>query len=328
MIMNKFYCLLTGDRAREVEAFGAASRKKVTLMALGLIVVTIYWFVVGYILGRTVLEMSAINASVMAAFCAFIVLCIDRSFILMPDLNGWVASFRVIMALLVAILGGTGLDLILYHKEVQQELIVMQSERTALLEQGVHSRYAQRLEAANERVREARAAFERSELELKEEMKGAPTGTGLRGLGPVAKQLKELRAKRHHELEESEAGEALVRHALERETRLLVETNDQLAQTPALFERVEALHRYAWNNKQALWAWGMITLLLILVELLPIIAKLGWRKETAYEIGQRVADELHIRHIQQLASIDIHEARALRTLQNAQDSQQRMRRIS
>ncbi len=323
--MFNFFCLLTGDRPRIVDQFGSVSRKKIAMMATGLLLVIGLWAVMAYLIGVFVFQLAPWSTVLMALICSGAVFAVDRSIIQMPHGSKWIILVRVSMALIIALLGGTGLDLVILDGEVRQELVRMHEEERTGLEQGIDLKYAPSMQAAQRGVAQAQAVYNQAEQDFKLEMNGAPQGTGFRGMGKVAVEKKALCTARGQDLHAAEQVLTQLQGKRNAEVQLLGEKQEQASLLPALFERIHALHRYVQRDQSVQVGWLLLTLVIIFFELLPTLAKFAF-KETAYEKSHRLMDMLLQRRMEHQAGLREEEASALGTLRNVQQEHGRMRR--
>ncbi len=66
--------------------------------------------------------LDTIGAIVTACVFAFVILLIERQIILIIGKNGWIASFRFILAMCMAVIGATVIDQTLFAKDIEAQL--------------------------------------------------------------------------------------------------------------------------------------------------------------------------------------------------------------
>lgn len=323
--MFNFFCLLTGDRAQTVDQFGSNSRKKISMMAMGLLAVVVTWASMSCLIGSQVLQLGTTHTVLLALVCTVLVFIVDRSIIQMPHRSWGIGALRLFIALIVALVGGTALDLVLLDGEIRQELVYMHEEQRAEMKRAIDLKYATAVQEAEHPVAQAQAAYDQAERDFKLEMNGAPQGTGLRGMGKVATEKKALWSARLQDLHNAQAVLVKLQGKRDGEVRVLMAKQEKASIQPALFERIHALHRYVRRDTAVFCGWLLFTLLIVFIELLPTMAKfLG--KETAYERSQRLVEELHQRHLEHRAGMRQEEVDARSTLRAVQQEYAHMRR--
>ena len=302
--MLRFFALLTGDRYAVLRTHLPASRKKVVAMGMGLLLVAGLWVFTGYNLGVNAFGLGRRVALLIGLSLGVVVFSLDRMVLLASGTSKLLASARVLIALLMAVIGGVGLDLCLLRAEIDQTLLTMHEmeakERSAQV--GVH--YEEEQKRADQEVAQARMAKEAAIAAWVQEMNGHPSGTGHYGHGKVAKAKEALARKREKELDEALARQAVVKHTAEQEREEALVRLASVQEVPGLFDRLRAMHQFIGKDLFVKLAYGIISLLLVLIELSPLLIKLG-TPQTAYEDEAEKADRLHrertaaMAHIQQ-----------------------------
>jgi hypothetical protein len=301
MTMLRFFALLTGDRHELLQKHGPASRRKVVAMGSGLLLVTGLWIFTGFNMGSNVFGMDAAPAIGLGLGCGAVVFLVDRMLLLGVGVHWSTAATRTALAVLMSIIGSMGLDLYIMRAEIGQTLVEVHREAHAGMMEAITQRHATEQAAAEQAIAQARTELAAAERDWRNEMDGT-AGSGRYGVGAVA------RAKGHIVQDRRKALADARQHAQQIQDRKAAEQAakaDELARAQAsggLFERVHAMHRYMVSDPLVLIAYVFLTLILVLVELSPLLMKLGLPK-TAYERGIEVADQKQRERLDALATM-------------------------
>lgn len=300
--MLRFFALLTGDRYSVLRAHTPASRKKVVAIGMGLLLVTGLWVFTGYNLGVNAFGMAPSSAAITGLVLGVVAFTLDRMVLLAIGSSRLLTAMRLLIALLMAVIGGVGLDLWLLRSEIDQTLLTKHEAQAEERSIQVQSHYVDEQRKADEDVSRARIAKEGAIAAWLLEMNGHPSGTGRYGHGKVARAKEMLVKQRERELQEALARQSAL-HVIAQQKR--TEALDRLAsvqEQPGLFDRLRAMHQYVFGDPLILTAYILISLVLVLLELSPLLIKLGARK-TSYEEEVERADELHREHTATMALV-------------------------
>jgi hypothetical protein len=198
----------------------------------------------------------------------------------------FVAAPRLLLAVLLALVISKPLELKIFEKEINAELIVMEQEAFKAQEEKVQERYlptmAQyRADMALLQSEIDSATAQRNRLALIAQQEADGTGgSGYRNMGPIYRAKKADADLAQAELDQiKSANEPLI---AEKETAIM-EMDQQIKADIAALERtafggfagrIDALHRLGQQSDAIWWASLFIMLLFIAVETAPIFVKL------------------------------------------------------
>lgn len=198
----------------------------------------------------------------------------------------WTATPRVILAIIISIVIARPLELKIFEKEINPELIVMEQEVYTRQESQLKSRYAQPLDslkAERSRLRQEILAKSKSRDELVRIAQEEADGTGgsrKRNLGPIYKVKKADADKAELELQTlvernqtriTELEEATRSHEASMNAEISAMDKSKMNGPAA---RMEALDRLTGSSSAMWWANIFIVLLFIAIETSPIFVKL------------------------------------------------------
>jgi DNA-binding transcriptional MerR regulator len=196
------------------------------------------------------------------------------------------ASPRIILAIIISIVIAKPLELKIFEKEINPELIVMEQEVYARQENLLKSRFQMTQDSLKSERAALRTAIEskaktRDELlRIAQEEADGTGGSRRRNLGPIYKAKKADADKADLELQQlaqqhgiriAEIEEALQKNdqAMNAELNAMVKSK---LNGPAA--RLEALSRLTENSNAIAWANWFIILLFIAIETAPVLVKL------------------------------------------------------
>ena len=276
--MNRFACALLGENRTLLEKCGTASSKKVTTLALLLILPVGLWFVAAFLGSKLMFNITNLQACGIASAAAFLIYILDRSIVSVCG-NNWLTRIRMGLAIISGILNAAFLDAAIFEsdfrpiaeeKQLQQGQETFNTENTLL-----HSEIStlQTQEAA------AIADLKGKEEVLMQELNGSG-GSGKSGYGKIAKMKEASRDLAQENLD-------MIRSNLSAKKATLTEKNEafisnQKGAALGFLISLESLHALLAENHTALLVWALFTLLLITMEFLPVLVK-KLTSKTAYE---------------------------------------------
>jgi hypothetical protein len=193
---------------------------------------------------------------------------------------------RIILAVIISIVIAKPLELKVFDKEIQPELIVMEQEAYARQEQQLRSRFDPSLDSLKAAVQALKAEIivktqKRDELlRLAQEEADGTGGSRRRNLGPIYKIKKaDADAAESELLQLTQANQTRIGRL---EKTIAATDSSMAAQLKSLERskingmaaRMEALSRITTNSSAVTWAHWFIILLFIAIETAPVFVKL------------------------------------------------------
>jgi hypothetical protein len=116
----KIGCFLTGHNYVIVKNSSEASAKSVKKYLSAILIVSILWGFIGYVFSQRYLKTGPLASAIVAAVMVIIVIQIERQIILATG-KVWLArSFRIIIAVVMAIIGSVIIDQIIFREDVEK----------------------------------------------------------------------------------------------------------------------------------------------------------------------------------------------------------------
>lgn len=194
----------------------------------------------------------------------------------------WMATPRIILAILIAIVISKPLELQIFDREIQAELVIMEQQKYKVQEEKVKERYQSRTQELNTRLQalqqeiNTQTARRDTLLLLAQQEADGTGGSRIRNLGPIYKAKKA-------DADSATAALALLqqRHGDMRKELAMQDSTTagavaQLKRTSldGLASRVEALGTLTGNSTPIRWANWFIMLLFVAIETAPVFVKL------------------------------------------------------
>lgn len=116
----KLGCFLTGYNFALVNTCSESAKGKVKQYLAGLFIISILWFLVGFSFTKRYLDLGFFQSMLAGFVFTFIVIQIERQIILASGKSKVVLTFRVLLALIMAIIGSLILDQIIYADDLEK----------------------------------------------------------------------------------------------------------------------------------------------------------------------------------------------------------------
>lgn len=119
---TKFACFLVGWNADILKECGESSRRTLRKYMSAIIILSIIWGTIGYCFAERYIGLeSLIGKCATSIVFMTIIICVERYIILTGKLSFWMKFFRVLLAILMAVLGSTIFDQIIFMNDVEFE---------------------------------------------------------------------------------------------------------------------------------------------------------------------------------------------------------------
>lgn len=122
----KFGCFLCGYKAKLMQECSEYSRQKLKRITAAMLIIMTLWFFIGYKFSQVyILKLEKLDFS-WQAFLAFLgglvalfmVIQIERQIVLHSSKNGWIKFFRIVLGFLMAFIGSTIIDQIIFEDDI------------------------------------------------------------------------------------------------------------------------------------------------------------------------------------------------------------------
>lgn len=166
----RFGCLLTGYNYYLVQHSSEQSSKTVKKFTSAIMLIVLVWIFIAYSFATTYLHVGVLGGVFASIIAAFVVIQIERIIILSTKVNKWSIGFRVVLAVVMALLGSFILDQILFKDDIELR-------KTQIMEERVKTAIKISEKEVNEQVRNMDSSIfqlEQRSQKLSEELQKNP----------------------------------------------------------------------------------------------------------------------------------------------------------
>lgn len=274
MTISNYLCHVVGIHPKRAASFHPSTVQRTTAFAIAIHIPVLMWGVTGYVIAAHIFMLGEHMALLVALMCAGLIYLVERIVLATPKI--WFVNLvRALIGIVIAVLGASTVDLVIFDREVSQQL--RQAGEVQLKAEHERVSEAQRTQVAQKKADWLRAV-EAANCEA-----NGTCGSKTRNVGPVyremARQAELLRA-------DYMAAQVQLEQMVANKTHVLAAWRDAptALQQAGLLARVEALHQYTRQNTAAFVAWLLFFALVLFFELMVVLAKLVF--------GETVDDEI------------------------------------
>lgn len=285
----KFGCFLTGHSYTLVSSSSEASRKVVRKYMSAFLLISIIWFSVGYLMStRYFLSDENDTVGILSGLVAvIIVINIERTIVLGTKVSNMVKILRIFLALIIALIGATVIDQIIFEDDVlnykKNNLYEFVEKRTSGQKKAI-------VENLNN-LSQTKAELNRQLQILEQEILNRPTVIGSvntrtikttegetsqatsnsnvqRIANPAIQTANEIRSK-------IAEYDARISQVTEESGRLVANAENEYLSNRAFLHELEILIKVLSQNTVALVVYILWMALLLIIELLVLVIKTG-----------------------------------------------------
>ena len=274
MTISNYLCHVVGEQPSRVARFHTSTLRRTKAFAIAIHIPVLMWAVTGFVIASQIFKFENLSSGAVAFFCAGLIYLVERLVLATP--KAWYVNLaRVLIGFVIAILGASAVDLVIFDREVTQQLLQTGEDRlraehdhiAGVQKQTVEQKKTDWLNAQNAANCEANGTC----------------GSKLRSVGPVYREL--ARQANLLRIEYMAAQQQLVQLDEKKAMAItLWRAAPEVTDKAGLLARVAALHEYTNNNTSAFMAWVLFFMLVLFLELMVVLSKLVF--------GETVDDEL------------------------------------
>uniref|UniRef100_UPI004047B4A4 DUF4407 domain-containing protein n=1 Tax=Orrella sp. TaxID=1921583 RepID=UPI004047B4A4 len=272
--MNKYFCFILGEDREEFRGWHSSTLARAKAYAISIHLPLLIWLVIGYLLSVRIFGLSDQAGLIVSAICGITIFLIERLVITAPKSIA-VTIGRLVIALVVGIIGSVGFDLVIFDKEVNEQLKVSANQELS-------DRYKILIDNQVAEVEERRNQWKLAEEKAQCEANGT-CGSGVRSIGPLYREAKRHADVLREDLQRAEQQLQTIKANFAVESSSL-ETDGTISSSAGLLARIKALHQYVFTDAVTIAAWVMLFLLVTCIELMVVFVKLAF--------GETVDDQI------------------------------------
>ncbi|NYI48298.1 DUF4407 domain-containing protein [Macellibacteroides fermentans] len=287
----KFGCFITGWNRNILANCTEASHKALKKYTSSMLILILLWAFTGYCFADRYVGLQWWGCIIVALVFVIIVVQIERQIILTVVKNYWVVALRVLLAFIMAILGSTIIDQIIFGDDVDKEMIDIRTEevnRIAPARQIV-------IQAEIDRLSFAIDSLDKVNMQLNEEIAQRPTIMTVQSVttevpvvqkdGSIVKEKSNsitrtpIENPRLKQVISNEKNLEYMRKLLDeynnKKLNVAAELKKELEAKTGFLEELKALVRIMSKSSIALGFYMFMFSFLLILELLVVICKLG-----------------------------------------------------
>jgi hypothetical protein len=274
MTISNYLCHVVGEQPARAARFHPSTLRRTKAFAIAIHIPVLMWAVTGFVIASQIFKLDDLQSGAVALFCAGLIYLVERLVLATPKV--WFVNLaRVLIGFVIAVLGASTVDLVIFDREVTQQLLKTGEAR-------LRAEHDSLIDVQKQLLEQKKSDWVKAQDAANCEANGT-CGSMLRSVGPVYRELaRQARQSRADYLA------AQVQLALLNEKKEVAieqyRIAPQVVDKAGLLARVEALHEYTQNNTAAFVAWILFFALVLFFELMVVFSKLVF--------GETVDDEL------------------------------------
>jgi len=279
--ISPYLCKVIGESPERAARFHISTIKRTEAFAIAIHIPVLVWAVTGYLIASGVFSISVLASTMIAVGCGSIVYLVERLVLATPKAP-MMTFGRFIIGFVIALLGASAVDLVIFEREIEKQLIA--SKRLELI-----SEYQKRVDSQAEVVERSRIDWQRAQESAQCEANGT-CGSRIRSTGPVYREL-----ARHADFLQKEyvSANSQLNSLRASKDRALADFDaaPPSSKDSGLLSRIQALHEYTANNMMALIAWFLFFVLVLFFELMVVFCKMVF-SETVDDELERIRENI------------------------------------
>lgn len=272
--VSPYLCKVIGESPERATRFHISTIRRTEAFAIAIHIPVLVWAVTGYLIATGVFALSASTSAMVAFGCASIVYLVERLVLATPR-SFIVSVVRFVIGCVIALLGASAVDLVIFEREIEKQLIV--SKRLE-----IESEHQKKVVAQAELTEQRRSDWQRAQEKASCEANGT-CGSRIRSTGPVYRELAQHAGFLQAEYVAASAQLNLLRATKDRALAAF-DAAPPSSRDAGLLTRVKALHDYTTSSSIAQAAWAVFFLLVLSFELMVVFCKMVFDETVDDEI--------------------------------------------
>lgn len=310
----KFGCFLIGYNYEIVKSSSEATAKQVKKYTSAILIVSLLWAFIGFSFSERYIHLDLTGSIIGALIMVFVVIQIERQIILNVGKNNWSSIFRVLIAIVMAILGSIIIDQIIFKDDINRKKEEVLDERVdELFSKRIKQKQtdlnrvdSMLLSKNNERIQLLQEIsetpiinlpsyeYKRTKTDKKERKVTIKNGKADTTYVPVyttvstktSSTLENPKTKlipildsNISKLEQRRA--KITGEQMDARENLRVEESEK----GSFLMELELMEQILFESKVAFFVWSLWFLFLIFIELFVVTSKMGKKSETDYDVA-------------------------------------------
>lgn len=272
--ISSYFCHVVGERPERIRALHASTVKRTKAYAIAIHIPVVIWAVTSFTIAREIFLMESTAAALVSCFCAGLIYLVERLVLATPK-SKCLNAGRVALGIVIAVLGASLVDLVIFDREVVQELKETEAVR-------IRGEFDKAITVQRKLVEQKKRDWDNAQAAANCEANGT-CGSKLRSVGPVYREL----ARHAAVLRADFIAASVDLKALEaRRSEDLANWRADPLNTArfGLLDRIEALEQFVRQHNAAMAGWALFFLLVLALELMVVIAKVAFKETVDDEL--------------------------------------------
>ena len=279
MNITNYMFQIVGENPEKLSKLHRSTIDRTKAFAIAIHIPVLLWALTGYVIASTIFGLATLPSLAVATFCSLLIYMIERIVLATPK-KWYVNVMRLLIGIVIAILGASSVDLVIFDKEVSYQL--KKSE-----EQRISNNYENQMAKQSQALLIKKTDWLKAQAAANCEANGQ-CGSKTKSLGPIYKALKD----QANVLQQDYAKAQSELDSLLRDKSLkLDDAHKNIISESGLLARIEALHQYTLENRAALVGWSLFFSLILFFELMVVLAKLVFG-ETVDDRIEKMREEI------------------------------------
>ena len=280
MKTSSYLCHVVGESPERAARYHASTIKRLKAFAIAIHIPVFMWGATSYLIATRIFGLETEVASAIAFGCAVLIYLVERLVLATPK-SRLVSVGRFAIGVVIAVLGASTVDLVIFQREVNQQLVKDGKAEIA-------TRYALEIDRQREIVEARKSDWAKAEAAAACEANGT-CGSKKPSVGPIYRELVRRSAVLRGDY--VAAQKSLEEISAENAAKIAAWTPKAAGETAGLLARVEALHQFIQGNTYALVAYALFFMIVLFFELMVVLVKLVF-KETVDDELERVRESV------------------------------------
>ena len=253
---------IVGENPDRLNKWHRSTIDRTKAFAIAIHIPVLLWALTGYVIASTIFNLGNAESAAVAVFCSLLIYMIERIVLATPK-KWYVNLVRLLIGVIIAILGASTVDLVIFDKEVTYQLRKVEELRIG---NDYENQMAGQLQALLIKKDDWLKAQDAANCEA-----NGQCGSGAKSIGPIYKALKNHADSLKRDYVKAQAS---LEDLKQEKTSKLDDAHKNIIAESGLLARIEALHQYTMENKAALVGWCLFFALILFFELMVVLAKL------------------------------------------------------
>lgn len=292
MNITNYMFHIVGENPENLKKWHRVTIDRTRAFAIAIHIPVMLWALTGYVIASTIFALDTTPSMVIAAFCSLLIYLIERIIIATPK-NGYVNLMRFLIGIVMAILGASAVDLVIFDREVSYQLKKDEEVRIINDFDAQINQQTQILQINKNDWLKAQSA---ANCEANGEC-----GSKTKKLGPIYQALKNQASLLQADYAKAQSQLEILKEDKEHK---LISARKNIIGESGLLARIEALHNYTMENIAALVAYALFFALILFFELIVVLAKwvFGETVDDRIEKAREVLTENKVKTYQETMS--------------------------